>query len=445
MHFVIIGGDAAGMSAAMQIIRKLENAEVTVLERGGYFSYAQCGLPYVISNEVESTRQLVARDVNTFREKYGIDARTFHHVSAVDPEEKTVSGFAGETGSEPFTISYDRLLIATGARPSLPDWEGKDLHGVHTLKTIPDIEKIKADLAQTKDITVIGTGYVGIELAETMRTEGYHVRLIQRGDHLAPMLDPDMAEHIQKEAETHGYEIHTNEDIERLEGNSEGRVQKVHTKHSTFETDMVIVATGVHPNVEFLAGTGITLGKRGAISVNRYMQTSLPDVYAAGDCAVQYHRIKETDEFLPLGTHANKQGRIAGLNLIGQPRTFKGVVGTALFRFHGLTTGLTGLTEKEAQDLNLPYATAMHTASHNAGYFKNHLPLHIKLVYQTDTKRILGGQIIGEAGADKRLDVLATALFHNMTLDEFEDLDLSYSPPYNGVWDPLQQTIRRRQ
>ncbi|WP_026701829.1 FAD-dependent oxidoreductase [Salibacterium aidingense] len=440
MKYVIIGGDAAGMSAAMQIVRNTEKADITTLESGNIYSYAQCGLPYIIGGEVESTDKLIAREVSTFREKYGIDARVFYHVEAVDIEKKLVTGRNLESGQS-FEIPYDKLLVATGGSPVIPAWPGRELKGVHALKTIPDIEGIVDDLAGVRDVTIIGGGYIGLEVAENIKETGRKVRLIERNDRAAKMFDEDMSPLVHEEAEEHGVELCLEESVTVIEG--EERVEAVQTETNRYRTELVIVATGIRPNTGFLQHTGINRLNNGAIKVNAYMETNIEHVYAAGDCAVQYHRMKEKDDYVPLGTHANKQGRVAGQNMAGRPKTFQGIVGTSILRFFRLTLAKTGLNEAEAEAMKFPYDTVVHKGTDIAGYFESKKPLHMKILYRTDTDEVIGGQVIGESGAAKRIDVLATALFHRMTLNEFEDLDLSYAPPYNGVWDPLQQTVRR--
>ncbi|RSL28947.1 CoA-disulfide reductase [Salibacterium salarium] len=440
MKYVIIGGVAAGMSAAMQIVRNKEDADITTLEMGDIYSYAQCGLPYVIGGEVERTDKLIARDIQTFREKYGIDARVFQHVKEVDTKQQLVKGEDLEQ-QQSFEIPYDKLLIATGGSPIIPNWLGRELKGVHALKTIPDLESMTDDLEGVNDITIVGGGYIGLELAENLIITGRRVRIIERNDRIAKMFDEDMTPLIHEEADKHGVELCLEESVTAIEG--EKRVQSVITDKHQYNTDMVIAATGIKPNTDFMQHTGMHRLDNGAILVNRYMETNIKNIYAAGDCATQFHRIKEIDDYVPLGTHANKQGRVAGQNLAGQAKAFQGIVGTSILRFFDLTLAKTGLSENETAAMNFPYDTVVYKGSDIAGYFENKKPLHVKIIYRTDTDVVIGGQVIGESGADKRIDVLATALFHRMTISDFEDLDLSYAPPYNGVWDPLQQAIRR--
>ncbi|MED2972085.1 MULTISPECIES: FAD-dependent oxidoreductase [unclassified Fictibacillus] len=441
MNYCIIGGDAAGMSAAMQIVRNDPEASITIFEKGGIYSYGQCGLPYVVSGLIPSSEELIARDVTTFREKYGMDARTYHEVTRVDPGEKTIYGIHTKTNEE-FVFSYDKLLIATGVSPVMPQWEGRHLPGIHVVKTIPDVEKIKKDLDPSiQDVTIIGGGYIGLEMAENLRLLGKRVRIIQRGPQLGAIFDSDMAELIHEEAQKHDIEVCLNEEVQRFKGDD--RVQFVKTNKRDYPTDMVIVSVGVKPNTSLIEDTEIRLHESGAILVNRYMGTNVKDVYAAGDCASHYHLIKEMDDHIPLGTTANKQGRIAGLNMSGKRQTFKGIVGSSIIKFMDLSLGKTGISEKEAEKLHFPVETVMTRAKDIAGYFPGVEPLHVKIIFDANNQRILGGQFIGKHGVDKRVDVLATAMFHKMDLHELEDLDLCYAPPYNGVWDPIQQAARR--
>ena len=441
MKYVIIGGDAAGMSAAMQIVRNDKQAEIVTLERGTVYSYGQCGLPYPLSGVISSTDQLIARSLETFREKYKIDAKINHDVKQVDPVKKLVYGTDTASGKA-FEYGYDKLLIATGADPIVPDFIGIHLSGVYTLKTIADAEHIMAGLSEdVQQITIIGGGYIGLEMAEALTALGKKVRIIDRGKHLAKIFDADMAALIHDEAIEHGIVVRSNEQVEALNGKE--RVESVQTDKDTYPTDLVLIATGVRPNTSLIAGTGILTALNGAIGVNQHMETNIPDLYAAGDCAVHYHRIKGKDDYIPLGTTANKQGRIAGLNMVGLPKLFQGIVGTSVLKFMNLTLARTGLSEKEAQALNIPYKTVRIESSSAAGYYPDNEPLHVKLIYAEKDKQLLGGQIIGKQGADKRIDVLATALYQGMQLNDLEDLDLGYAPPYNSVWDPLQQAARR--
>lgn len=439
MKYVIIGGDAAGMSAAMEIVRNEDNPEITVLEAGHIYSYGQCGLPYVISGEIEKSSDVIARSVEEFRSKYGIDARTGHEVREVDSEKKIVRGRILHS-LEDFEVSYDKLLIATGAAPIWPDWEGISLKGIYPLKTIPDTERILTALQKdVKRVAIIGGGYIGLELAESFRELDKEVRIFQRGPQLANIFDSEMAELILREAERKNVRVHLEEEVLKFSG--EDAVEKVHTSKGEYEADLVIVAIGVSPSTQFI--TNAEKLKNGALLVNERMETTVPDIYAAGDCASHYHMLKEQPDYVPLGTTANKQGRIAGLSMIGFNNEFKGILGTSIIKFFDLTLGKTGLSEKEATKLGITYETNTRIGHDVAGYYPGKEELHTKLIWEKETQCLLGAQIIGGAGVDKRIDVLTVALTQKMCLGELLDLDLSYAPPYNGVWDPIQQIAKR--
>lgn len=440
MKYIIIGGDAAGMSAAMQIVRHDQEAEIITLEEGTIYSYAQCGLPYYISGQVHDTEDLIARSVETFRDKYNIDARIRTRATAVDGSAKTVTASDLDSG-QTFELSYDKLLIASGASPLIPEWENRALENIVTLKTIPDAEAIHRLLTPSiKKVVIIGGGYIGLEMAEAFKRHEMDVRIIQRSSHLGTQIDDDMAIHIHEEAHKQKIKLCLNEEVKGFSGN--GRVTHVLTKDASYEADLVLVATGILPNTAFL-GDEFKTFENGALKVDRYLETNVPDVYAAGDCAVQYHRLKEKDDYVPLGTHANKMGRIAGLNMVGSRRKYAGMVGTSVMKFFDITVGRTGLTEQEARKLGFDAISESIKTTDIASYYPTHDWLRIKLISEKASGRLLGGQAVGRSGADKRIDVLATALFAGLTVDDLQDLDLSYAPPYNNVWDPIQKAARQ--
>ncbi|MDM5298632.1 CoA-disulfide reductase [Bacillus pumilus] len=441
MKYVMIGGDAAGLSCAMQIYREDPDAHIVALEKGEIFSYGQCGLPYFIGGLIDHHDKLIARSADTFRDKYGIDARCSHEVTSIDPDQKTVSGIHTKT-KMPFTETYDRLLIATGASPVTLDLNDRSLDGVHVLKTIPHALSIIKHLQKdVSHITIIGGGYIGLEMAENLKALGKDIHLIQRGSTLGPGFDQEMAKHLEEEATTHGIHVVLNETVQRLLGDS--HVTAVQTDKQTIDTDMVIIAIGVNPQTSFLDGTAIDRLENGAIVVNRYMQTNVKDIYAAGDCAATYHLVKKRLDYIPLGTTANKQGRIAGFHMTGTNRAFQGVTGTAVMKFMDVTAGRTGLSENEAKKEGIPYSTITIRSTDHAGYYPDAKKMKVKLIYRSDNRSLLGAQIIGKSGVDKRIDVMATALYQELTLTDLEDLDISYAPPFNSVWDPLQQAARR--
>ena len=442
MKYVIIGGDAAGMSCAMQIYREDPDAHIVAFEKGEIFSYGQCGLPYLIGGLIDHHSKLIARSAETFRGKYGIDARYLHEVTSIDPKQKTVSGSHTKT-KEPFTESYDRLLIATGASPVTLNINNRPLEGVHVLKTIPHalsiLDHLKQDIAH---VTIIGGGYIGLEMAENLKALGKKVHIINRGSTLGRGVDPDRPRHPKEAPDPEDITDNPGKPSQTLEGKS--HVTAVQTDKQTIKTDMVIMAIGVTPQTSFLDKTGIKRLSNGAIVVNEYMQTNVKDIYAAGDCAATYHRIKQSLDYIPLGTTANKQGRIAGFHMTGTNRAFQGVTGTAVMKFMSMTAGRTGLSEKEAQAADIPFSTITIDSTDHAGYYPDAQKMKIKLIYRSDDYTLLGAQIIGKSGVDKRIDVMATALYQQLTITDLEDLDISYAPPFNSVWDPLQQAARRR-
>ncbi|MBE3596449.1 MAG: CoA-disulfide reductase [Hydrogenibacillus sp.] len=446
-RFIIIGADAAGMSAATQIRRLKPGAEITAYERGRTVSYAQCGLPYWIGGIVSEAEMLVARTVEQFKTHYDIDVKIRHEVVAIDAKQKTVTVRNLNEDREE-TVGYDKVLIATGARAVMPPWDGRELRGVFPLKNMDDAHRIKQYLAEEdiRNVVVIGGGYIGLEMAEAFERLGKTITVIDLAPQLALTFDPDMAALAEEALKRHGIDVVLETEVRRLVGEG-GRVRAVETNKGTFAAELVLVAVGVVPNNELAITVGAELGPKGAIRVNDKMETSIADVYAAGDCATQYHRIKGQDDFIPLGTHANKQGRIAGTNMGGGEAHFAGVVGSAIMKVLDIAMARTGLSSREAEALGIPYETVSIRSRSRARYYPEAKALSIKMLYRTDDRRLLGAQIVGEDGVDKRIDVLATALYHEMTIDDLEKLDLSYAPPFNSVWDPIQQaaTVAKKQ
>lgn len=442
MKYVIVGGDAAGMSAAMEIYRHDKEAKITTLDKGQHYSYGQCGLPYVLDGRVPNAEDVVHKTAAQFNEKYGIDARTGHCVTKVDCIERVVYGYKTDT-NEPFEESYDRLLIATGAEPrkALDDAD-YPLKGIYYFKTIPHTNDVKAKMADVEHVTIIGGGYIALELAETFTNAGKKVRMILRGKQVASFLEYSFAEKIHKELKEKGVEVIFNEKLLGYEG--EDHVTAVRTEHASYPTDIVVEAVGVEPNTAFLEDSGIYTLKSGAVLVNPHLETSMQYVYAAGDCASHYHNVKSKNDYIPLGTTANKQGRLAGLNMAGIPDEFRGIVGTSILKCFDLQIGKTGLNELEVQKAGYQYETYTHEAGNHADYYPGVESLTLKIIWRKRTQELLGMQIIGKEGVDKRLDVFATALQQRMTLRDLLDLDLSYAPPFNSVWDPIQQLAKRQ-
>lgn len=442
MKYVIIGGDAAGMSAAMEIYRHDEEARITTLEKGEHYSYGQCGLPYVLDGTVKQAEDVVHKTAAQFREKYAIDARTGHCVTKVDAIERKVYGYKTD-GSGNFEVNYDRLIVATGAEPKRAlDDDVYTKAGIYHFKTIPQTKALKDMLQNVQQVTLIGGGYIALELAETLTQAGKDVRIILRGAQVASFLEYEFAEKIHDELRAHGVEIVFNEKLLGYEGDE--KVTGVRTDKASYATDIVVEAVGVQPNTAFLKDSGIYTLKNGAILVNPHMETSMQYVYAAGDCASHYHNVKSKNDYLPLGTTANKQGRIAGLNMAGIPEEFRGIVGTSILKCFDLQIAKTGLNELEVESLGYQYETHTYEAGNHASYYPNVENIYMKMIWRKRTQELLGIQMIGKEGIDKRIDVFATALHQRMKLHDLIDLDLSYAPPFNSVWDPIQQLAKRQ-
>lgn len=442
-RFIIIGADAAGMSAASEARRVDPSLEIMAFDRGGFASYSQCGMPYWLGGVVESRQRLIARTVEAFAER-NIQVRLHHDVLAIDPTRKVVRVQELHSGGE-IEQPYDRLLIATGASPVRLTLPGLDLAGVFHLDVMEDAIAIQAYLHehQPRCAVVVGGGYIGLEMAENLVRKGLQVHLVQRLDQLFPSVDIAISEPLSETLERHGVDLGLCDSVLEACGEREGRVKEVFTNQGPVPAELVLLATGTRPNVALAQAAGVGLGTTGAIAVDDHLRTSDSSIFAAGDCAEHWHRLLGRPSWVPLGTTANKQGRIAGRNAAGGDEAFRGIVGTAIMRVFDLEVARTGLSEKEAQaaELNV-VATTVHSTD-QAGYMPDAQPLTVKLVAEQGTGRLLGGQVIGRAGVAKRIDVLATALYADLTLEDLTRLDLAYAPPFNSVWDPVQVAATR--
>lgn len=442
--YVIIGGDAAGMSAASKIKREQPDAEVIVFERGPYISYSACGMPYWIAGVIESDRNLIVLTPERARERRGIDVRIGHNVTAIDPHAQTVTINRQETG-ETFTQPYAKLLIATGASAQRPPIPGLGLPGVFTLRAIPDAQRIERYLEEThpQRAVIIGGGYIGLEMAEALHERGLQVTVVEMSPQLMPNFDAEMVEEVTAHLADHAVQIYTNERVEAIAQQAEHLTIQL-ASGTTLAADLVLVSTGVRPNSELAKAAGLKLGKSGAIWVDAQMRTSDPHIYAAGDCVEHYHLVLGENAWIPLATSANKGGRIAGDNMSGQQSSFPGIVGTAVVKIFDYTMAVTGVTEQQAHKsgkwdgMDAGVASTVITAWEKAGYWPGAEKIKVKLVYQKSDGRILGGQIVGKAGVNKRIDIIATALSARMTVETLGMLDLSYAPPYSPTYDPVQ-------
>ena len=435
MRVIVIGGVAAGMSAASKLKRIRKDWEVMVYEKGGYLSYGACGLPYYISGEIPDHESLIARTPEAFK-KSGIDCYLYHEVLKVNPDAKTIEVKNLETGEEK-KESYDKLMIASGAVSIIPPFPGRDLKNVEVLKTMEDGLRLKEKLtsANIKKVTIIGGGPIGVEMAETAINLGIDTKLIQLSDKILTPFDPEITSMAEEELIRKGVDLKCSEKVESFHGKE--KVEQVQTDKGIYETDLVLIAVGVKPELSFLDGVAIQRSENGALVVDREMRTSIPDIYAAGDCAQMYHIGKQENDYIALWTTANKMGRLAGENLAGGRVKYRGSLGSAAIRIFDLELGRTGLSEQEAIDLRIDYDKVVVDAKSNAGYCPDARPLRIKVIFEKRSRKLLGAQAIGEKGAVLRVDVFSVAIQAGMTTEELGYADLCYAPPFAGVWDAI--------
>jgi NADPH-dependent 2,4-dienoyl-CoA reductase/sulfur reductase-like enzyme len=431
-RLVVIGGDAGGMSAASQArrMRPADDLEIVAFERGPRTSYAACGIPYRVAGLVGDGDALVARRPEQFRQRQQIDARIHHEVTAIDLADRTVEVRdldAGETRIE----GFDTLLIGTGARPIRPPLPGIDLPFVFTVHTLDDAEALLARATEgISRAVVVGGGFIGLEMAEAFVLQGIAVTLVEATDQVMRTLDADMAEPVAASLRAAGVDLRIGSAVEGFEP---GRVL---TAVGPIDADLVVLGIGLQPNGELAGAAGLELGERGAIRVDDH-QRAADGVYAVGDCTESRHLVTGTPVYVALGTMANRQGRVAGINIGGGDATFPGVLGSAVTRFCETEIGHTGLNEVAAAAAGLDVVAGRIEATVRPHYYPGADPVTVKLVAERATGRLVGGQIVGGAGAAKRIDVVATAITAGMTAADLAETDLSYAPPFSPVWDPV--------
>lgn len=437
-RLIVVGGDAAGMAAAMQARRRLPYLEIVALEKGAWTSYSACGIPYLVAGDVGALEDLVARSPQEFREQHRVDVRLHHEVLAIDHAARRVE-VRDHQRHRTIQLDYDRLHIATGARPTRPPLPGIDLDHVKGVQTLADAQGLleHARTSQCRSVVVVGGGYIGLEMAEAFVRWGAQVTLLEGSTQLMRTLDPDMAERLVSPMRGMGIDVRLQTAVEGFEPG-----QVLLADGARLPADVVVLGLGVQPNAELLAAAGAHTGPRGALVVDRRQRTTLDGVYAAGDCCQSISIVSGRAIHVALGTVANKQGRVAGINLGGGYATFAGVAGTAITKVCHLGVARTGLTEREAAEEGFEaVATTIHTTT-TAGYMPSAEPVWVKLVAERNTGRVLGAQIVGGANGAKRIDTVATALHGRMTIGDLLDLDLAYAPPFSGVWDPIAIAAR---
>ncbi len=434
-RLVVVGGVAGGTSAAAKAKRTNSQWDVVIFEKGPYVSYGGCGLPYYVEGEIEKKEDLVVRWPRQFREQ-GIEVYTHSEVKAIDVDKGEVEVYHAQEG-QTRRYPFDALVVATGARPLVPPLPGRDLEGIYVLRTPDQGEAIRRELesGNVKKAVVVGGGFIGVEMCEALARWGVEVTVVELLDQILPPMDRDMADVVARYLEEKGVNILTGHGVEGFLGRD--RVEKVVAGGEEIPADMVILSVGVRPNVDLAREAGIQLGSTGAIAANQRMETNVEGVYTAGDCAEARHIITGEPVYIPLGTTANKMGRVAGTNAVGGDAVFKGVLGTAVFKVMDLGGAMTGLTEKDASRRGIPYSVARITARDRAHYYPGGQRITVKLVYNSETGRLLGSQIVGRWTSVKRIDAVAVALYAGMTVEDFSRQDLAYAPPFSPVWDPL--------
>jgi NADPH-dependent 2,4-dienoyl-CoA reductase/sulfur reductase-like enzyme len=439
-RLVIVGGDAGGMTAAATARRRAsgDELEVFAFERGEYTSYSACGLPYYVADTIGDAQELVARTPEEHRER-GIDMRMRHEVVGIDLGARTVTAHDHD-GAE-VVESFDQLVVATGATPIRPDLPGIDAIGVHGIQTLTDGIDLRAHIREhlhaDQHAVVVGSGYVGLEMAEALKLRGLPVTIIDAAAQPMAGLDPDMGMLVADAIRSVGIALRTETMVLGFETDDGGHVRRVLTDDGVLPADLVVLGIGVRANSALAKDAGIAVGDSGGITTDARMATSVDGVWAAGDCVESYHRVSRKRVVIPLGTHANKQGRVIGVNATGGHATFGGVVGTAVTRICDVEIGRTGLSEREAKDAGLDFVTAKIESTTRAGYFPGASKITVKVVAEKSSGRLLGAQIIGREGAAKRIDVAAVAVWNEMPVDEIAQLDLAYAPPFSPIWDPV--------
>ena len=437
MKVVIVGGVAGGATAAARIRRLDERAEVVVFERSGYVSYANCGLPYYIGGVIRDADDLTLQTPESFDSRFRVNMKVRHEVTAIHPERKCVSVKDLESGEE-FEECYDKLLLSPGARPAVPDVPGVDSDRVFTLRTVEDTFRIKefVDTRRPKSAVMVGGGFIGLEMAENLRELGMEVSIVQRPRQLMTPFDPDMAAFIHNEVRRHGIRLLLGCGVEGFAETGDGL--EVRLKNcDPISADMVILAVGVTPESTLAAQAGLELGAKGSILVNDRMETSVPDIYAVGDAVQVKHVVTGEDTLIPLAGPANKQGRIAADNICGGDSRYRGSLGSSVIKVFGMTAASTGINETSARRAGLNVDTVILSPMSHAGYYPGGKVMTVKVVFERDTYRLLGAQIVGYEGVDKRIDVLATAIMAGMKATELKELDLAYAPPYSSAKDPV--------
>lgn len=437
MKVIIVGGVAGGASAAARIRRLNEQAEIIVFERSGYVSYANCGLPYYIGGVITDSEELTLQTPESFYSRFRIDVKVRHEVTALHPDKKTVTVKNLETGTE-FEESYDKLLLSPGAKPTMPRLSGVNGERIFTLRTVEDTLRIRkfVEEEQPKSVVLAGGGFIGLEMAENLREMGLSVTIVQRPKQVMAPLDPDMAAQLHTLLREHGVKLKLGSSVDGFSRDGDQVITLLKDEES-LHSDMVLIAIGVTPDTVLAKEAGLELGQKGSIVVNDRMETSAPDIYAVGDAVEVRHYVTGNKALISLAGPANKQGRIAADNICGGNSRYPGSQGSSVLKLFDMTAASTGINEKAAQAAGIVYDKVVLSPGSHAGYYPGARTMTIKVLYEKESLRLLGAQIVGYEGVDKRIDVLATAIHCKMKATELAELDLAYAPPYSSAKDPV--------
>ena len=436
MKVVIVGGVAGGATAATRLRRLDEHAQITVFERSGYISYANCGLPYYIGGVIEDKEELTLQTPESIGKRFRIDMKVHHEVTDINAVKKTVTVCNLDTGKV-YEEPYDKLILSPGAKPVMPNLPGIENEKIFTLRTVEDTLKIRSFVEEKKPKTavMVGGGFIGLEVAENLCDLGVKVTVVQRPKQLMNTLDYDMATLVHNKLRSKGISLKLGGDVIGFE--EKEQLQVLLKDDEPISTDMVLMAIGVSPETTLAKKAGLELGIKGAIVVNDKMETSVPDIYAVGDAVQVKHTVTGNYAVISLAGPANKQGRIVADNICGLDSHYKGSMGSSVIKLFDMTVASTGLTEKAAKDAGIEYERIVLSPASHAGYYPGAKVMTMKVVYEKSTLKILGAQIVGYDGVDKRLDVIATAISAGMKATELKDLDLAYAPPYSSAKDPV--------
>ena len=433
MKIIIVGGVAGGMSAATRLRRLMEDAEITIFEKGPFVSFANCGLPYYVSGEIANHDSLLVQTPESLKARFNLDVRPFHEVISISPEEHTVT--VRHDGKE-FTESYDKLILSPGAKPFVPTIEGlAEAKNAYTLRNVPDLDEIMAALDNyPKEAVIIGAGFIGLEMAENLAKRGLQVTIVEKAPHVLPPLDQEMAAFVQAELVKNGVRVITSQSATRFE--DQGKVIVLENGQK-ITSDLTILSVGVEPENGLAKTASIELGLRGGILVDEHYETSQKDIFAVGDAIIVKQEITGQDALISLASPANRQGRQVADVIAGLERTNKGNIGTAIIRAFDMTAASTGLSERILSMNQLPYKVLHISGKDHAGYYPGATDMTLKLLFDPTTGKIYGAQGVGKKGVDKRIDILSTALKGNLTVFDLPELEFTYAPPFGSAKDPV--------